>query len=442
MLSRMEAMHVTLAKQALILTLGNGLTRGLGFILRLLLARWMGAEALGVMEMANSVGMLALTPVTSGIPSAMSRLTAKRPAAHQPQVLRAGLHLVTHIALWLTPALMLLSPALAWTLGDMRTLPAILLTAPDILLLGLCSVYCGYCYGRENTLLPAAAECAEQGVRFVLSVLLVLIFRHAEVGAMAALPGAAEALAALVVVLIFRRSLPLPSRSADASHILQRQIFHLAAPTTLSRLCLTGMRALEAVLLPVCLRRSGLSAAAATSQFGLLTGMAMPMMMLPGVVTSALCMITTPAISRSEGDARALGCTMRRLLFPALLIGLASAALLYLGADLISLRLYRTPALAPLLRFMCPITVLFAIHQVQMGMITGLGLQRRSLTGTILASLLSLLGMAWLAAIPQLRLFGAALGTMAGQLLGVLWDAAILRRAKQEGACHSPAIVV
>lgn len=427
----MEAMHMTLAKQALILTLGNGLTRGLGFFLRLLLARWMGAEALGLMEMANSVGMLALTPVTAGIPSAVSRLTAKRPVQEQPIVLQAGLRLVTRLALCLTPALLLLSPALAWLLGDMHTLPAVILTAPDILLLGLCSVYCGYCYGRENTLLPAAAECAEQGVRFVLSVVLVLSLRHAGIGITAALPGAAEAIAALVVVLIFRHALPLEVHTAPEP-ALQQHIFRLAVPTTLSRLCLTASRALEAVLLPVCLRRSGLSAAAATSQFGMLTGMALPMMMLPGIVTSALCMITTPAVSRCENDPHALRCTMRRLLLPAACIGLISAAGLFLGADFISIYLYKTPALAPLLRFMCPLALLFALHQVQMGVITGLGLQRRSLTGTLLSNLLSLLLMAWLCCIPHLRLFGAALSAMAGQLLGVLWDATILRRAQRE----------
>ena len=217
---------MTLARQALILTLGNGLTRGLGFILRLLLARWMGAEALGVMEMANSVGMLALTPVTAGIPAAMSRLTAKQAAIDRPNVLRAGRHLVTRAALWLIPALLLLAPCFAWLLGDMRTLPAILLNAPDILLLGLCSVYCGYCYGLENTLLPAAAECAEQGVRFLLTIALVLSLRGASTGISAALPGAAEAVAALVVVIIFRRAIPLRRHLTAPSRALQKQIFH------------------------------------------------------------------------------------------------------------------------------------------------------------------------------------------------------------------------
>ena len=428
----MEAMCMTLARQALILTLGNGLTRGLGFILRLLLARWMGAEALGVMEMANSVGMLALTPVTAGIPAAMSRLTAKQAAIDRPNVLRAGLHLVTRAALWLIPALLLLAPCFAWLLGDMRTLPAILLNAPDILLLGLCSVYCGYCYGLENTLLPAAAECAEQGVRFLLTIALVLSLRGASTGITAALPGAAEAVAALVVVIIFRRAIPLRRHLTAPSRALQRQIFHLAAPTTLSRLFLTGMRTLEAVLLPVCLRHSGLSANAATAQFGLMTGMAMPLMLIPGVVTSALCMITTPAISRAEGDPRALRCTMQRLLRPALLIGLAASFGLYVTADFLSLHLYHTPALAPLVRFMCPLALLFALHQVQMGMITGLGLQRRSLTATIVSSLASLLCAALLVPLPQVRLFGAAMAAMLGQVISVSWNAAILLRAKQE----------
>ena len=77
-------MAATLRHQALILAAGNGLTRAMGFVMRLLTARWMGAEALGVMELAGTAGMLALTPLAAGLPSAMSRLTARRPAADQP----------------------------------------------------------------------------------------------------------------------------------------------------------------------------------------------------------------------------------------------------------------------------------------------------------------------------------------------------------------------
>ena len=164
----------SIRKQATALTMANGATRAVGFAMHLLLARWMGAEALGVMEMAHSVEMLALTPVTAGLPAAMSRLTAQRPACDRPEVLRSGAALVRHLALWLMPALALLSPLIAYLLGDERVLPSIWVSVPGILLLGLGAVYNGYCYGQGNAALPAMNECVEQGVRFLLAVALLL----------------------------------------------------------------------------------------------------------------------------------------------------------------------------------------------------------------------------------------------------------------------------
>ena len=99
----------SLKKQALTLTLANAYTRGLGFALRLVTARLMGAQALGVMELSSSAVMLAITPVTAGIPTAMSRLAA-RPGDDPLAVLRAGLSLVTRLSLVLMPLVLLLSP--------------------------------------------------------------------------------------------------------------------------------------------------------------------------------------------------------------------------------------------------------------------------------------------------------------------------------------------
>ena len=93
----------SLKKQALVLTLANAYTRALGFVLRLVTARLMGAEAMGVMELASSAVMLAITPVTAGVPTAMSRLTAQR-GADEKAVLRAVevhiLHLDIRILLY------------------------------------------------------------------------------------------------------------------------------------------------------------------------------------------------------------------------------------------------------------------------------------------------------------------------------------------------------
>ena len=421
-------MATSLKKQAAVLSLANGYTRALGFVLRLTLARAMDPQALGLMEMASSISMLALTPVTAGTPMAMSRLTAKRPACDQPQVLLAGLSLVHRISLVLMPALLLLSPLLAHLLGDARTLLSIVCTVPAIWLLGLCGAYSGWYYGRENTRLPALCEATEQTVRLLLSLGLLALFAPKALGVQAALPQAAEVLAALCAVLLMRRASRLPRLRQEPSPALRRQIFRLCVPTILARLCVTGTRAFTAVLLPACLRFSGLSAEAATAQFGMLTGMAMPLMMLPSIFTGALGVVASPAVSAREARPRALRRTMGRLLGWSALAGVLCCAGLMAGADFIGGTIYRQSALAPLVRLMSPLAIIMSLRQVMGGMIAGLGLQRKALTGTVISACVSLCLTAWLAGSPHLRLFGAALASMAGQLVNLAWHALLLWR--------------
>ena len=52
----------SLKRQALITGASTALVRAMGFALRLYVSRLLGAEALGVMELASGVHMLALTP--------------------------------------------------------------------------------------------------------------------------------------------------------------------------------------------------------------------------------------------------------------------------------------------------------------------------------------------------------------------------------------------
>lgn len=422
----------SLKKQALVLTLANAYTRALGFVLRLVTARLMGAEAMGVMELSSSAVMLAITPVTAGVPTAMSRLTAQQDADEQA-VLRAGLSLVKLLSAWLTPALLLLSPLIAWVLGDMRTLPSILTSVPMIILLGLCAVYSGWFYGKDDAGTPALNECAEQTVRCVLAFILLLSFANRSVALTAALPNIAEVAAGVTVLLLFLQRTPsLRQTRVDAG--IRREIIRLTAPTTAARLCQTALRALNAVLLPVCLRRSGLTAAAATAQFGLLNGMAMPLLMLPGIVTGAICMVATPAVSRQEGQQDRLQNTMRQLLLSAGSVGLIATVGLFFGADFISTRMYKEATLAPLLRLMAPAALLMAVQQVQFGLITGLGVQNKALTGTVIASFLNLGVTAVLCPFPGIRLYGAAIASLAGTLLRVIWNHCVLHFAQKNHA--------
>lgn len=412
----------SIRKQAFLLTVANGFTRMLGFGLRLVMARLMGAEALGVMEMAHSVEILALTPVTAGMPTAMSRMIAKSAPDDRPLILRAGLSLTSRIAFILMPGMLLLSPLLAYLLGDIRTLPVLLVNIPCILLLGLGSVYNGYCYGQQHMKLPALNECLEQTVRCVLTFLLLVLFRGSvSIGAKAAIPCTAELIAASVVLIVFLLRIPPQKVASDLMPSYRIELRRLSSPVVAGRLCTTGLRTMNAILIPACLRLSGLTAAAATSQYGLLTGMAMPVLMLPGIATGALSMASAPAVTASERNPERLSALILRLRRLSFLIGLASTAAIIAFSDFISNVLYHTPALAGLLRMMSPLSMLMAMQQVQHGVIHGLALQRRQLTGSLIGSAITTVLIAFLAVRPQFRLYGIAVAMIIGQVFTYFW---------------------
>ena len=139
-------------RQAAILTCCNAFTRALGFVLRIVLSRLLGAEAVGVMELSHSAHMLSITPVTAGVPLAVSRMTARD---QNDRALRAGFQLILRLSLCIMPIWLLLSPVIAHLLNEMRVLPSLLFFTPCILILGLSAICNGYSYGCGNAWPPA-----------------------------------------------------------------------------------------------------------------------------------------------------------------------------------------------------------------------------------------------------------------------------------------------
>ena len=104
-------------RQTAVLTCANAITRGAGFVLRVVLSRMLGAQAMGVMTLSHSAHMLFITPVTAGLPLAVSRITARHADA---RALRAGRSLALRASAVLIPLWLLLAPLMAYALGDLR----------------------------------------------------------------------------------------------------------------------------------------------------------------------------------------------------------------------------------------------------------------------------------------------------------------------------------
>lgn len=435
-----------LIRQTLFLSCSHFAVRAVGFVMRIWLSRELGAQAMGLVELAQSAQMLLITPVVSGLPAAVSRMCAQRKGREQTRVLTNGVLLSLSVSLPVMALAFILREPLALWLGDLRTLPALIVYLPCIPVLGVSCAFNGYYYGTGRPVPPALSELLEQVVRFLLCIRLVSLMRafpltlRSAIPALASLAGETAGLLLMLLVIALTvlgkaasRAAQPEAKSAPAEAFRPRkgsilgEMISLALPLTGMKLVTSLMRTASSALVPARLQVSGLTAAESISRFGMLHGMMMPVLMLPSFITCSLSMVASPELSRRQAEGKPLGRLTRRVLLATLLIGLPAMAAVWLLAPLFAGPLYRQAELLPLLRAACPPVPVLALCHVTGGLMNGLGLQGQSLRISLLANLLSLLLMYALAALPQLRLWGAVWAMAAGNVLTLALNLRALR---------------
>lgn len=408
----------TLVRQTMFLSASHFIVRVIGFFNRIWLSRALGAQAMGLVELTHSAQMLLITPVVSGLPAAVSRMCAKSQPARQVRVLRCGISLALLTGVPVAVLAFVFKTQLALWLGDLRTMPALLIYLPCIPVLGVSCALNGYYYGKGKPVPPALSELLEQLVRLFLCIRLVFALRGWPTMLRAAIPAAAslagETASLLLMLLIAARSI-LFVPGEGSRRAIYGEMLSLALPLTGMKLVSSLMRTVQSALIPARLQVSGLPASEALSRFGMLSGMLMPVLMLPSFITCSLCMVAAPELTRRQANGTPQKALVRRILGGTLLIGLCAMAAVWLFAPLIADMLYRQAELLPLLRRCCVLVPVMALSQVISGLMNGLGLQGTSLRIALGANLLSVLLMYALAAQPALQLWGAVIAMAAAQ---------------------------
>ena len=408
----------TLVRQTMFLSASHFIVRVIGFFNRIWLSRALGAQAMGLVELTHSAQMLLITPVVSGLPAAVSRMCAKSQPARQVRVLRCGISLALLTGVPVAILSFAFKTQLALWLGDLRTLPALLIYLPCIPVLGVSCALNGYYYGKGRPVPPALSELLEQLVRLFLCIRLVFALRGWPTMLRAAIPAAAslagETASLLLMLLIAARAI-LFAPGEGSHRAVYSEMLSLALPLTGMKLVSSLMRTVQSALIPARLQVSGLPASEALSRFGMLSGMLMPVLMLPSFITCSLCMVAAPELTRRQANGTPQKSLVHRILGGTLLIGLCAMAAVWLFAPLIAGTLYRQAELLPLLRRCCILVPVMALSQVVSGLMNGLGLQGTSLRIALGANLLSVLLMYVLAAQPALQLWGAVIAMAAAQ---------------------------
>ena len=324
----------------LLLTLSGLISRLIGFFYRIFLSQKIGAEGMGIYQLTFPIHVLTISLTSSAIQTAISRFVAQAASSscnsqdngslycrktfcNERCYLTAGLMLSLSLAFFCTVSLYRFSEfAAVHFLEEPRCAPLLQILSLTIPFAAIHACINGYFYGLKKTFVPAASQLLEQVVR-VASVWLffeVSIEKHNAISLNLIIWGmVAGEIAAVLFSVSFLRW-----KKRQGSRLLAvRQIFCMSLPLSANRVLVNILQSMEAVMIPGQLRQYGYSTSESLSVYGILTGMALPMVLFPSVLTNSVSVMLLPAIAEAQEkkDHPYILALIKRTCFYSLLLG-------------------------------------------------------------------------------------------------------------------------
>lgn len=397
-----------------------------------------GAAGIGLYQLVMSVELLASTFAISGIRFAVTRLVSEelgmgRAGGVHGAMVRSALY-----ALIFGSAAMLLLTRFAepvgflW-IGDARTVMSLRILAFGLPCLALSSVISGYFTACGRIWKPSLVHLIEQ---CAVVVFVALFLERApegdiELSCAAVCAGVtASDMLSLALMLAFylgdRRK--YGSRTGENIRLTGRML-SVALPLAVSAYARSALSTLEHLLVPRGFRKSGLSADAALAGYGVIQGMAMPVLSFPSCLLSSLAENVIPELTGAQvrGEREKIRREVRSLLTMSLLFAIAVAFALFVTSDFIGSALFASSEAGKYIRLLAPLIPAMYVDMVVDGCLKGLGQQVWSMGINILDAGLGVLLVYTLLPIGALD---AYIGIIYfNELLNLALSAARLRRA-------------
>ncbi len=367
------------------LTLSGIIAKTLDFLFRAYYSTRLGSEGMGLFSLVFSFHGLILTFATAGLGVAVSKTVSQYFSVKNSicikKAMKISLFWVVAMSLGVITTVCLFSESIAVSfLKEPRIRRSIILLSPSILFMSVSYCIKGYFYAARKILIPASSEFLEQAIK-IFSITLLLtrwLPNGVEHGCEAVFFGITlgEFSSCLYLTLFFTKDYARLKGGAIRDKILP-SLLKIALPAMTSSLSGSFLRMQEDVLIMSGLRRSGLSQAAALSQYGMVKGMVMPLIIFPLTLLSSCLTLLVPEISRAaemQSKVRLKTLISRIYRFTAF-GGFMVCTLFVAFSKELSTWVYSAPEIAPWVTIIALLSPVMFMDSVSCGILGGMGKQ-------------------------------------------------------------------
>lgn len=285
-------------KAVAIVTIFSIITRTLGFFFRIYISRKLGAEGMGLYQMASSVLGIFMTLIASGLPLTTAKMVTKYEVNNdlkkRNQVVTSSLVIALSVAVVSSLLVLCLKQIWGIILTDNRAVEILIIMIPSVIFSSVYAVFRGAIWGQSDYFNCGLTELIEQIIRFVLTfIMLNRVTDYFIATKYSAISFNITCLvSAVITILIYFKNAKLDFHKGEYKNILKS-----AVPITGVRLANSLVQPLTTLIMPSMLILSGYTQSEAIASFGVVMGMTFPMLFVPMAVIGSISMVLIPSIS-------------------------------------------------------------------------------------------------------------------------------------------------
>lgn len=383
-------------KAVAVVTIFSIITRALGFFFRIFLSRKLGAEGLGIYQIAISVLGIFATFVTSGIPLSTAKLVSKYESNNEiikrDKTVSSALIIALLVSMLCSLIILILSPVWNKIILNKHAVKLLFILIPSIIFSAVYAVFRGALWGQNDYFSCGLTELIEQVVRFILSIFMLWSVSNIfDATIKTALSFNITCLvSAIVVVIIYLKRSKMNFRKGEYLNIIKS-----ATPVTAVRLTSSLVQPLTTILIPALLVLSGYTSSEAVSSYGIIMGMTFPMLFVPMAIIGSISMVLIPSISSllAKQDHTQIFNNIKQSINVSIFLSMLFVPLYLSVGDLIGIVLYDNLQSGVLLQLSAFCVLPISLTNLTGSILNALNLEIKSFMNYLIGSIVLILGL-------------------------------------------------
>lgn len=401
-----------LLKGAIVVLFASIIIRVLGFFFRIYIAEKLGAQGMGIYQLVISLYMMAATFATSGITFSVSRMVAENFAIKKHGSPTTILKISTWWTLTISTAVAIILIIFANQIGsailrEPATIESIYFIAPGIPFMAVAACLKGYFFAIRKASHPSNAGIIEQGLKMIAIMGMLGFFLHegtSKACAIVSLGMTIGEIGSLLYLLPFyflnkRKTKPLKKRKPLQLKPIFNTMLKISVPIQLSSTFNAALRLLESVLIIECFKIFTKGASSiATATYGIVRGMALPLIVFPTSFLQAIVTVLVPELSGANAskNERSVRLACEKALQLTFFLGLYATAIFLVFSNQIAKLFYSNPEVGPIMQMLSGLCPFLYVQIMSIGILNAIGEQVTTMKYNIIDAIVRIALIAFL----------------------------------------------